>query len=77
MFFTQPKFRIALTAISLLNVAMIYHGLSEKSAFVSGCRGRLAQLELIAAQNTRNEAALDAREKALDAAEAHLNSIKQ
>ena len=77
MLVTQSKFGIALTVISLWNLAIIYHGLSEKSAFVSGCHTRFAQLELIAARTTRNEATLDAREKAIEAAEAHLDSIKQ
>lgn len=77
MFTNLPKLKIATTAISLLIVANLYYGLSGKFAFVSGCRARLAQLELVEAQITRNEAALDAREKFLDAAEAQLKKIKQ
>jgi len=77
MFITQPNFRIAMTMISLVMAAFLYYGLSQKSAFVSGCRARLAQLELIATQGIKQEAELDAWEKRLDATEAHLNSIKQ
>jgi hypothetical protein len=71
-----PRLRIAMAAIWLLMVGILYYELPAKFGAVSGCHARLAQLELIEAQTARNEAALDAREKALDAAEAQLNGIK-
>jgi hypothetical protein len=77
MLINQPNFRIAMTAISLVMVAFLYGQLPRQSAAVSGCRARLAQLELIAAQAAKRDADLDAREKVLDAAEAELNSVKQ
>jgi hypothetical protein len=73
----QTKLRIASTILSLLAFAFLCYALQSKFAYVSGCRARMAQLELMAEQNTKNEAALDIKEKALDAAEAHLDSIKQ
>ena len=77
MLITQPNFRIAMTAVSLVMVAFLYYLLTAKFAYISGCRARLAQLELIATRSIKNEADLDVREKALDAAEARLNGSKQ
>jgi hypothetical protein len=68
---------LAMSAISVVMVAFLYYQLPHKFASVSACRARLAQLERIAAQNSSNEAALDEKEKALDAAEAQLNNVKQ
>jgi hypothetical protein len=71
------RFRIVMTAISFVAVVVLYYQLSAKLAFVSGCHARVAQLELIASQIATNEADVKAREKALDAAEAQLNDVKQ
>lgn len=77
MLITKPSFRIAMNAISLIAVVFLYYyALPAKSAAVSGCRARLAQLELISAQAARQEADLDAKEKTLDAAEAQLNNTR-
>jgi hypothetical protein len=78
MFINQPRFRIAMTIVTFAGVVFLYcYELPAKFNYVSGCRARLAQLERIAAQVTRQEADLDAKEKALGAAEAQLNNIKQ
>jgi hypothetical protein len=77
MFIDQTRLRIAAPILSFLALVSLSYGLHSKFGYVSACRARVANLELVAAKNTRNEAALDAMEKALDATEAHLNSIKQ
>lgn len=73
----QTRLRIVGAILSLLAVVSIFNVLHSKFGYVAACRARVVNLELIAAQNTRNEAALDAREQALDAIEAHLDSIRQ
>ena len=77
MLIDQLNFKSVMLAISAIAVAFLYYALDHKLTYVAGCKARLTQLELIAETTAKNEAALDVREKAVAAAEAHLDSIKQ
>ena len=73
MFANQRKVRIFVTGIMLVLVVILGFQLHAKLDYVAGCHDRFAQLERIEAQTTTNEAAIDIREKALEAAEARLS----
>jgi len=71
------RFRMVMTVISFVAVAVLYYELSAKFAFVSSCHARVAQLEQIASQISINQADVKAREKVLDAADAQFNDSRQ